>query len=109
MWNVASNYTVEKLKSRSIEHQDSYKLQWLNKDNEGGIKIKLARLPLNKFNEGKDKCKSLELLVKKEPLKESTKLCMSRPLPKPPWEVVSMVSYPNFWPKKPPTRVIRSE
>ncbi|KEH18242.1 hypothetical protein MTR_8g015130 [Medicago truncatula] len=131
-----------------INHQDPYKLQWLNKDNEVkvsqhsiisfsidknykenvwcdiipmdtchthlgmpwqydrralydgyanintfvkyGIKIKLARLPLNEFIEGKEEFKLLELLVTKEPLKETTKLYMSRPIPKPPWEVVSM-------------------
>jgi len=32
--NVPSNYIAEKLKSQPIEHQDPYKLQWLNKDNE---------------------------------------------------------------------------
>ncbi|RHN63327.1 hypothetical protein MtrunA17_Chr4g0057101 [Medicago truncatula] len=146
--NVASNYIEEELKFRMINHQDPYKLQWLNKDNEVkvsqhsiisfsidknykenvwcdvipmdtchthlgmpwqydrralydgyanintfvkyGIKIKLARLPLNEFIEGKEEFKLLELLVTKEPLKETTKLCMSRPIPKPPWEVVSM-------------------
>jgi len=55
-----------------------------------GIKIKLVHLPLNEFNEGKDECKSLEILLTKEPLKDTTKLCMSCPIPKPPWEVVSM-------------------
>jgi len=39
---------------------------------------------------GKDECKSLKLLVTKEPLKDTTNLCMIRPIPKPPWEVVSM-------------------
>ena len=37
--NVAPNYLTEKLKSQPIEHQDAYKLQWLNNDNE----IKLSQ------------------------------------------------------------------
>ncbi|KEH22650.1 Gag-Pol polyprotein/retrotransposon, putative [Medicago truncatula] len=52
------------------------------------IKTKLARLPLNQFNEGKDGCKSLELSHTKEPFKDKTKLCLLRPVPKPPWENV---------------------
>jgi len=54
------------------------------------IKTKLARLPLKEFNEGKDECKSLEVFVTKEPLKYTTKLCMSRLIPMPPWEVGRM-------------------
>jgi len=48
------------------------------------IKIKLAHLLLNDFNEGKEEFKPLELLVPKEPFTENTKLYMPRPIPKPP-------------------------
>jgi len=54
------------------------------------IKIKFAPLPLNEFNEGKKGFKPLEPLVTNEPFKEKKRLYMSRPIPKPPWEVVSM-------------------
>ena len=54
------------------------------------IKIKLAHLLLNDFNEGKEQFKPLKLLVPKEPFKENTKLYMPRPIPKPPWKVISM-------------------
>jgi len=54
------------------------------------IKINLTPLPLNEFNEGKVEFKSLEFMVTKEPMKDTTKLCMSRSIPKPHWEVVSM-------------------
>jgi hypothetical protein len=53
------------------------------------IKIKLAHLLLNEFNEGKVEFKQLGLLVSKELLKKKTKVYMPRPIPKPPWEVVS--------------------
>lgn len=88
--NVVSNNMIEKSKLPTKENPHPYNLQFLNKDNEDVIEIKLAPLLLNEFNKGKDECKSLELLVTKEPLKHTSKLCMSRPIPKPPWEVVSM-------------------
>jgi hypothetical protein len=52
------------------------------------IKTKLARIPLNEFNEGNNGCKSLELSLTKEPFMEKIKLCLLRPVPKPPWENV---------------------
>jgi hypothetical protein len=88
--NVPSHYIAEKLKSQPIEHQDPCKLQWLNKNNEDVIKIKLTHLPLNEVNEGKEEFKPLEILVPKEPFNEKTKLYMSRPVPKPPWEDVTI-------------------
>jgi hypothetical protein len=54
------------------------------------IKINLAPLLLNEFNEGKEEFKSLDILVTKEPLKDTSKLCMCHPIPKPPWKVISM-------------------
>jgi hypothetical protein len=46
--NVASNYIVEKSKSRSIEHQDPCKLQWLNKHNE----VKVSQHSIISFSIG---------------------------------------------------------
>jgi len=150
--NVASNYIAEKFKSQPIEHQDPYKLQWLNKDNEvkvsqhdiasfsirknykqrlwfdvipmdgyhilherpwqydryalyngyantctfgkDVIEIKLAPLPLNEFNDRKDEYKLLGLSIAKEQFKDKTKLCLLRPIPKPPWEVVIICIFP---------------
>jgi len=52
------------------------------------IKIKLAPLLLNEFNEGKKKFKPLELLVTKELFKDKTKSCLLRLVPKSPFENV---------------------
>lgn len=60
------------------------------------IKINLAPLRLNEFNEGKEEFKSL--LVLTEPFKEKTKLYMPRPVPKPPWEDVTIdISLGSLW------------
>jgi len=53
------------------------------------IKIKLAPLLLNEFNDGKVEFKLLGLSLAKEPFKDNTKLCLFRPVPKPPWENVA--------------------
>jgi hypothetical protein len=50
------------------------------------IEIKLAPLPVNKFNDGKEEFKLLGLSFAKKPFKDKTKLCLLRPVPKPPWE-----------------------
>jgi len=55
-----------------------------------GVKIKLVPLPPNAFDEGKNDSKLIVSLVLKEPYKDKTKFCMSRLIPKPPCEVVSM-------------------
>jgi hypothetical protein len=144
--NVSSNYIAEKLKSQSMEHQDPYKLHWLNKENKvkvsqycivsffisknykerlwcdvipidvcnihiwrpwqydrralydgyvntctfvkDVIEIKLAPLQLNEFNDRKVEIKLLGLSLGKKPFKDKEKLCLLRPIPKPPWENV---------------------
>jgi hypothetical protein len=50
------------------------------------IKIKLARLQLNEFNDGKEEFRLLGLSLAKESFMDKTKLYMPRPIPKPPWE-----------------------
>jgi len=52
------------------------------------IEIKLAPLPLNKFNDGKEEFKLLGLSFIKKPFKDKTKLFLLRLVPKPPWENV---------------------
>ena len=52
--NVLLNYMVKKSKLSIKEHPHPCNLQWLNKDNESVIKIKLAPLLLN---EGKEEFK----------------------------------------------------
>jgi len=52
------------------------------------IKINLALLQLNEFNDRKEEFKLLELSLEKEPFKDKTKLCLLCPVPKPPWENV---------------------
>jgi hypothetical protein len=52
------------------------------------IKIKLTRLPLNEFNDRKEEFNLLGLSLAKEPFKDKTKLCLLRPVPKPPCENV---------------------
>ena len=79
---------VEKLKFSTKEHPHPCNLQFLNMDNEGVIKIKMAPLLLNEFNEGKKKFKPLELLVTKELFKDKTKSCLLRLVPKSPFENV---------------------
>jgi hypothetical protein len=54
------------------------------------IEIKLAPLPFNEFNDRKEEFKLLGLSLTKEPFEDKRKLYMPRPIPKPPWEVVSM-------------------
>lgn len=99
--NVLSSYMVEKLKLPTKEHPRSCNLQWLNKDNEGVIKIKLAPLLLNEFNEGKEEFKLLELLVTKELFMDKTKLYMPRSIPKPPSEDVTIdFSLGLLWTRK---------
>jgi len=50
------------------------------------IEIKLAPLPLNKFNDEKEEFKLLGISFSKKPFNDKTKLCLLRPVPKPPWE-----------------------
>jgi len=52
------------------------------------IEIKVPPLPLNEFNDGKEEFKLLGLSLAKKPFKDKTKLCLIRPVPKPPWENV---------------------
>ena len=52
------------------------------------IEIKLATLPLNEFNDEKEEFKLFGLSLGKGPFKDKTKLCLLRPVPKPPWENV---------------------
>jgi len=54
------------------------------------IKIKLTPLPLNEFNRGKEKFKSLEFFVTKEPFKGKTNLYMPRLVSKSCWKDVSV-------------------
>jgi hypothetical protein len=52
------------------------------------IKINLTPLPHNEFNDRKEKFDLLGLSLTKEPFKDKTKLCLLRPVPKPPLENV---------------------
>ena len=52
------------------------------------IKINLAPLPLKEFNDRKEDFKLLGLSLAMESFKDKTKLCLLRPVPKPPWENV---------------------
>jgi len=54
------------------------------------IKIQFAPLPLNEFHDGKEGFKLLGLSLAKEPFMVKTKLYMPRPIPKPPWEDVTI-------------------
>jgi hypothetical protein len=54
--HVASNHIVEKLKSRPIEHQDPYRVQWLNKDNE----VKVSQHCIVSFSTGKNYKENLD-------------------------------------------------
>jgi len=53
------------------------------------IKIKVAPLLLNEFNDGKVESKLLGLSLAEEPFKDKTNLYMPRPIPKP-WEDVTI-------------------
>jgi hypothetical protein len=55
------------------------------------IKIKLTRLPLNEFNDRKEEFNLLGLSLAKEPFKDKTKLCLLRPVPKPPWKMLELI------------------
>ncbi|KEH24158.1 hypothetical protein MTR_7g105270 [Medicago truncatula] len=119
--NVASNYIEEELKFRMINHQDPYKLQWLNKDYEVKVSqhsiisfsidknykenVRCDVIPMDTCHthlgrpwqydhralyDGYTNINTFVKYVTKEPLKDTTKLYMFRPIPKPPWEVVSM-------------------
>jgi len=79
---------VEKLKFPTKEHPHPCNLQFLNMDNEGVIKIKMAPLLLNEFNDGKVKFKQLWTFTRKGTIKDNTKLCLLRPVPKPSLENV---------------------